>query len=559
MKKLSHWLNYHRFNNFNNNFNTRITVIVLFGSFGSLGSYYVYKKILPFFLSGGNQLWKNIPFIHKKVENEIRKMKEKNNEDTETYNTKLVEKLLTSGVTNVDIGNINTIQESGLNKETLMTYLRTLKDMDTAPKLISGTIYDDHENQHKEIMQTAYNLYAYTNPMHIDLFHSVVFMEKNLIVMISKLLGNLEHQCGSITNGGTESIFLALKTYRDMKCMNNGFGFFKNASSSVHKINVVAPDTVHCSVDKLCHYLNIQLIKVKSNHEHRVTVCDILKTVNRWTACVVLSAPSYGFGIMDDVEHIAPVMKERDIPVHVDACLGGFVWMFQQQSGIEADMETKMASKYSFRVDGVTSVSACLHKYGYSQKGVSCILYRDESYLKYQYFVTADWDGGLYVSPTILGSRSGGLVAQAWAGFLSRGYKEYQDSSNKIIHIAKYAHEKLQQLAGECRTYPLDLHIVCFDIAKDTYKLYDYLITKGFNLNALQNPPAIHLCVTKTHDETIIDALVQEIETFIQCKDALEYKEDLAPIYGMKASIPVYTNEILNECISSYLINKYST
>jgi glutamate/tyrosine decarboxylase-like PLP-dependent enzyme len=552
MKKLSHCLNYDLFNNFN----IRITVIV----FGSLGSYYVYKKILHSFSSiGRNQLWKKIPFIQKKVENEIRKMKEKNNEDTESYNNKLVEKLLTSGVTNVDIGNINTIQESGLNKETLMTYLHTLKDMDTMPKLISGTIYDDHENQHKEIMQAAYNLYAYTNPMHIDLFHSVVFMEKNLIVMISKLLGNMEHQCGSITNGGTESIFLALKTYRDMKCAKGG-GVNKNAS--VHKINVVAPDTVHCSVDKLCHYLNIQLIKIKSNHEHRVTVCDILNTINEYTSCVVLSAPSYGFGIMDDVEHIAPAMKERGIPVHVDACLGGFVWMFQQQreNGIEMEMEMEMdmASKYSFRVDGVTSVSACLHKYGYSQKGVSCILYRDESYLKYQYFVTADWDGGLYVSPTILGSRSGGLVAQAWVGFLSRGYKEYQDSSNKIIHIAKYAHEKIQ-LVRECRTYPLDLHIVCFDIGKDTYKLYDYLITKGFNLNALQNPPAIHLCVTKMHDETTIDAMVQEIETFIQCKDTLEYEEDLAPIYGMKASIPVYKNEILNECISSYLINKYST
>ena len=546
MEKLPHRLNYHLL------FNNRIFATSLI-VFSSLGSYYVYKKILPLFSSGRKQLWKNIPFIHKKVENEIQKMKENNDEDDKTFYNKLVENLRASGVTNVDIGNINTIQETGLNREALMTYLHALKDMDTTPKLLSGTMYDDRENQHKEIMQTAYNLYAYTNPMHIDLFHSVVFMEKNLIVMISKLLGNAERQCGSITNGGTESIFLALKTYRDMKHakMSSGFGFLKNAyaNANVHKINVVAPDTVHCSVDKLCHYLNIQLIKIKSNREHRVTVCDILKTVNEYTACVVLSAPSYGFGIMDDVENISPAMKERGIPVHVDACLGGFVWMFQ---------EREIASKYSFRVDGVTSVSACLHKYGYSQKGVSCILYKDESYLKYQYFVTADWDGGLYVSPTILGSRSGGLVAQAWTGFLSRGYKEYQDSSNKIIQVAKYAHEKLQGVR-ECYVHTLDLHIVCFDVGKDTYKLYDYLVTKGFHLNALQNPAAIHLCVTKTHDECIMDALVQEIETFIQCKDALQYKEDLAPIYGMKASIPVYTNEILNECIASYLINKYST
>jgi glutamate/tyrosine decarboxylase-like PLP-dependent enzyme len=545
MEKLPHRLNYHLL------FNHRIFATSLI-AFGSLGSYYVYKKMLPLFSSGRKQLWKNLPLIHKKVENEIQKMKENNDEDDKSYYNKLVEKLQASGVTNVDIGNINTIQETGLNREALMTYLHALKDMDTAPKLLSGTMYDDHhENQHKEIMQTAYNLYAYTNPMHIDLFHSVVFMEKNLIVMISKLLGNAERQCGSITNGGTESIFLALKTYRDMKHAKMSSGFFKNTheNANVHKINVVAPDTVHCSVDKLCHYLNIQLIKIKSNREHRVTVCDILKTVNEYTACVVLSAPSYGFGIMDDVENISPAMKERGIPVHVDACLGGFVWMFQEKA---------IASKYSFRVDGVTSVSACLHKYGYSQKGVSCILYKDESYLKYQYFVTADWDGGLYVSPTILGSRSGGLVAQAWTGFLSRGYKEYQDSSNKIIQVAKYAHEKLQGVR-ECYVHTLDLHIVCFDVGKDTYKLYDYLVTKGFHLNALQNPAAIHLCVTKTHDERIMDALVQEIETFIQCKDALQYKEDLAPIYGMKASIPVYTNEILNECIASYLINKYST
>jgi sphinganine-1-phosphate aldolase len=525
-------------------FNFDIKFIVA-TSFVTLGSYYIYKKISILKNGYNKQLWKKIPFLHKKVNDEIRKMKEKNNEDTKIYYNKLVEHLWENGITNIDVEDINTIQYAGYDKDVLVTYLQTLKCMDKAPKLISGTLYDDDENKHKEIMQTAYNLYAYTNPMHIDLFHSVVFMEKNLIIMISKLLGNNEHQCGSITNGGTESIFLALKTYRDMKCAST----LKNVHANMYKINVVASDTVHCGVDKLCHYLNIKLIKIKSNHEHRITVCDILKTVNEYTACVVLSAPSYGFGIMDDVEHIAPAMKELGIPVHVDACLGGFVWMFQEK-------ETVL--KYSFHVDGVTSISTCLHKYGYSHKGVSCILYRDESFLKYQYFVTSDWDGGLYVSPTILGSRSGGLVAQAWAGFVSRGYSDYKNSSNKIIQIAKYAYEKIQSV-NECRMYPLDLHIVCFDAGKDTYKLYDYLVTKGFNLNALQNPPAIHLCVTKTHDETVINAMVDEIQTFMKHKDTLQYKEDLAPIYGMKASIPFYQNEILNDCVSSYLINKYSS
>jgi sphinganine-1-phosphate aldolase len=505
--------------------------------------YYVYKKFLN--SSANIQIWNKIPFIKNKMENEIQKMKEKEDEDTKKYYVKIVDNLKENGITTINVKNINTIQTTGYSNETLVKYLHTLKELDPVPKLLSGTIYDEDDNKHKEIMKTAYNLYAYTNPMHADLFHSVVFMEKNLIVMISKLFLNDETQCGSITNGGTESLFLALKTYRDLKCKCATMA----VNSNMNKINVVAPDTVHCSVDKICHYLNIRLIKMKSNDQHRITVCDVLKTINEYTACVVLSAPSYGFGIMDDVLHIAPAMKEKGIPLHVDACLGGFIWMFQEQ---------EMKSKCSFRVDGVTSISACFHKYGYSQKGVSCILYKNESYLKYQYFVTADWDGGLYVSPTILGSRSGGLVAQAWAGFLSRGYKEYEDSSNKIIAMAKYAHDKLKMVRS-CNVYPLDLHIVCFDVQKDTYKLYDYLSSKGYSLNALQNSPAIHLCVTKNHDEKIIDAMIEEVETFITNKNDLEYKDDMAPIYGMKSSIPVYKNEIMNECILSYLINKYST
>jgi sphinganine-1-phosphate aldolase len=515
--------------------------IILLSAGAAAGSYYVYKK---FFNSNVKmQIWNKIPFIKNKMENEIQKMKEKEDEDTQKYYNQIIDNLKKDGITTINVKNINTFQTTGYSNETLIKYLHTLKELDPVPKLLSGTIYDEDNNKHKEVMKFAYNLYAYTNPMHADLFHSVVFMEKNLIVMISKLLNNDETQCGSITNGGTESLFLALKTYRDLKCATMAI------KSNINKINVVASDTVHCSVDKICHYLNIQLIKIKSNDQHRITVCDVLNTIDYYTACVVLSAPSYGFGIMDDVINIAPAMKKHGVPVHIDACLGGFIWMFQ---------ENEMKSQYSFHVDGVTSISVCLHKYGYSQKGVSCILYKNESYLKSQYFVTSDWDGGLYVSPTILGSRSGGLVAQAWAGFLSRGYKEYEDSSNKIITIAKYAYDKLKTISG-CNVYPLDLHIVCFDLQKDTYKLYDYLITQGYSLNALQNPPAIHLCVTKSHHEKIIDAMIEEIEIFIQNKDILEYKSDMAPIYGMKASIPFYKNEIMNECISSYLINKYST
>lgn len=159
--------------------------IFLLSAGTSYYAYYVYKKFLN--SSANMQIWNKIPFIKNKMENEKQKMKEKEDEDTKKYYNKIVDNLKENGITTINVKNINTVQTTGYSSETLVKYLHTLKELDPVPKLLSGTIYDEDDNKHKEIMKTAYNLYAYTNPMHADLFHSVVFMEKNLIVMISKL------------------------------------------------------------------------------------------------------------------------------------------------------------------------------------------------------------------------------------------------------------------------------------------------------------------------------------------------------------------------------------
>jgi glutamate/tyrosine decarboxylase-like PLP-dependent enzyme len=200
----------------------------------------------------------------------------------------------------------------------------------------------------------------------------------------------------------------------------------------------------------------------------------------------------------------------------------------------------------------------CIHKFGYSHKGVSTILYRNERYLKYQYFATDDWDGGFYVSPSFLGSRSGGLVAQAWAGILSRGYDYYHTASNGIINVAVYTYNKLLNIKYNIQLFPRDLHIVSFSIGEKTYQLYDYLAEKGFILNALQNPPAIHLCITLQHNKKLIDELCDEINIFLSKNDTLVIEEGIAPIYGMRSSIPVYSSIIMNTCLKIYLSSKYS-
>ena len=99
----------------------------------------------------------------------------------------------------------------GLNDDTIQQYIDTIKESDTKYKLISGCIYDDTNNQHANIMMRSYEQFAYSNPMHGDIYNSVVFMERNMISMIGHLLQH-PNPCGTITNGGTESLFLAIKT-----------------------------------------------------------------------------------------------------------------------------------------------------------------------------------------------------------------------------------------------------------------------------------------------------------------------------------------------------------
>ena len=480
-----------------------------------MSSCYVIYKI---YNNYHNKLWIYIPFINKKVLKNLKDIGDKStlekNEIIDSINKSI----------NIDVYQI---PKHGLSSETINNYIDALEKHDTKYKLISGAIYDK-DNNHKELMANAYNRFAYTNPMHGDVFNSIVFMERNIITMIGNLLDN-PNPCGTITNGGTESLFLAVKTYRDVK--------------NVNYPNIVVLDTVHCSIDKIGHYLGIKIIKVTTDKYHRADIDDICKHTDRNTIAVILSAPSYAFGIMDDVQKIAPRMKRKKIPVHVDACLGGFIWMFQD-----------FKNNYSFCIDGVTSISVCLHKFGYSQKGVSCIIYNDQNLLEHQYFASNSWDGGLYISPSFSGSRSGGLVAQAWVGMLSRGFDEYKKSSDYILNLAKYTYNKLKNI---CEMYPLDLNIVSFSNGKNTYNLYDYLVKKGFLLNSLQNPPAIHICITLLHNETLIDELYNHILDFFSNQN-INNIDGLAPIYGMKNGIPINSNEIMDLCLKYYLSTKYS-
>ena len=159
------------------------------------------------------------------------------------------------------------------------------------------------------------------------------------------------------------------------------------------------------------------------------------------TIMVVGSAPTYPQGVVDPIADIAALALERGILCHVDACMGGFLLPFLAQLG-------RFDEPFDFRVPGVTSISADVHKYGYASKGVSVILYRTHELARKQVFVTIDWLGGFYASTAMAGTRPAGPIAAAWAAIMHIGIDGYLELTRTAHDAATTLRAGIESIAG---------------------------------------------------------------------------------------------------------------
>ncbi|XP_024934338.3 sphingosine-1-phosphate lyase isoform X2 [Ziziphus jujuba] len=275
----------------------------------------------------------------------------------------------------------------------------------------SGTVYigGSESEGHFSVINEACSMFAHTNPLHLDVFKSVARYEAEVVAMTAALLGGKEKSsggqiCGNMTSGGTESILLAMKSSRD----------YMKAMKGISKPEMIIPVSAHSAYDKAAQYFNIKLWRVPVNKEFQADVKAIRRYINRNTILIVGSAPGFPHGIIDPIEELGELASTYGICLHVDLCLGGFVLPFARKLGYPIP-------PFDFSVKGVTSVSVDVHKYGLAPKGTSVVLYRNHDIRKNQFVAVTEWSGGLYVSPTIAGSRPGGLIAGAWASMMSLG------------------------------------------------------------------------------------------------------------------------------------------
>lgn len=403
---------------------------------------------------------------------------------------------------------------------------------------VSGAVYVGNDEVLEDLMEKVFGLTAYTNPLHPDVFPGIRVMEAEVVHMVADIF-NAPKAVGTLSTGGTESIFLACKAYRD----------YAKDIKGINEPNMVIPVTAHAAFDKAAQALKIRVKHVAIDSETmKVKVKNMKKAIDKNTCMIVGSAPAFPHGCIDDIEEISKLGYKYSIPVHVDCCLGGFLVPFLKLAGFPR-------APFDFTLPGVTSISADTHKYAYAPKGTSVILYRDKKYRHYQYTVQSDWPGGIYGTPTLLGSRSGGLIATCWASLLYHGEDKYVECTRKIVSVTRYIVKSLREIEGIFIYGKPDVSVIaigskCFDV----YRLSSALAKKGWNLNQIQYPPGFHICITMQHTyEGVADKLLSDTR---ECTKKIlnapkEKTTGSAAVYGMAAQIP--DRSLVSELVWAYL------
>jgi sphinganine-1-phosphate aldolase len=396
------------------------------------------------------------------------------------------------------------LEQEGRDRRSILEELATMareEDAIADRGHVSGSIYHgDHD--HYAFLTEAFRLFAHANVLQRDMYPSATKLEAEIVAMTASMLHGEAGVCGVITFGGTESLINPLLVYRDRG----------RAEKGITEPEVIVPVTAHPALDKGAHLLGIKLIKAPLRSDWLVDVDWVRAHVTPNTVALVGSAANYAHGLIDPIAELSDIALEHDLGLHVDGCLGGFILPWGERLGLGIPA-------FDFRIPGVTSISADTHKYGYALKGTSVLLYRTPELRRYQYFTNPDWPGGIYFSPGLSGSRSGGVVAAAWAAMVSLGEKGYLEIARRIFETAATIRRGVESIP-ELEVIGDPTFLVAFRARGplDIFHVNDALIAKGWRLNSLQLPPALHFCVTRPNTAPgVVEAFVADL------REAVEY------------------------------------
>ena len=435
------------------------------------------------------------------------------------------------------------VPENGIPEEELLKMMEVIQedDIEWRDGKVWSLVYHASD-KHTEMLKKAFTMFFSKNALSPMAFPSLKKFETEVISMAIDLFGGDNRCCGSMTSGGTESLLMAVKTYRD---------WARVKFPHIKEPEMVIPSSAHPSFDKAADYFGVKAVKVPvDKNTHRADVKAMENALTGNTILMVGSACDFPRGVVDPIAELAPIAQERGIGMHVDGCLGGFMLPFVKKLGYEVP-------DFDFSVPGVTSISADIHKYGYGAKGASTIMYRRERVWKHQFSVYTDWTGGIYISPTMRGTRPGGPIAAAWASMKALGNDGYLQLANIVMKATKELIDGIN--------YIPELYIIgdpvmsVFSFTSETvdiYNLGDIMDKKGWHLDRIQFPNALHMMVNP-HHARIVDTFLKDLnEAVKEIKEHPEASSDGdAAIYGMVASLP--DRDKVKDYIVNFLKSQY--
>ncbi len=381
--------------------------------------------------------------------------------------------------------------------------------------------------EHTQFLKEAHGMFFSENALNPLAFKSLKRFESEVVRMTASMLHGDENVVGTMTAGGTESCLLAVKTYRDRARAQRPW---------LRNPEMIVPESIHVAFEKGAHYFGVKPVRVPVDANYRVSADAVRKRVNRNTVLIVGSTPSYPFGVMDPIAELGAVAQQAGVPLHVDACLGGFMLPFVERLG-------HTVPPFDFRVPGVTSIAADVHKYGYSAKGASVVLYRNMDYLKHQFFVYTEWPGGIFISPALLGTRSGGPIAAAWAAMQALGVNGYTEQARIVMEATRKLTEGIAAIPGLKILGAPEMSVFAYaseDPALRMYVVGDLMEKKGWHVDRLQKPEALHAMVTPGHLDAA-DAFLGDLRAAVQEARANPNlaEQGNAAMYGIMAELPM--------------------
>ncbi|OFZ17646.1 MAG: hypothetical protein A2X86_01760 [Bdellovibrionales bacterium GWA2_49_15] len=394
----------------------------------------------------------------------------------------------------------------GTDQEELFALMEKMKHQDT--KWREGQtfclVYDGGK-EISEVNKRAYNLYMSENGLNPSAFPSLKEMENDVVSILAHQLGSTGEVTGTMTSGGTESILMACKAARDWARQN-----LKITGTP----QILMPVSAHPAFHKAAHYFDIEVVTVALCDNYRVNIELMKNAITEQTIMLVGSAPNYPFGVIDPIGEISKLAQDHGLWCHVDACIGGILLPFYRKLG-------QAVPPFDFTLPGVTSLSVDLHKYAYAAKGASVVLYKNAEYRRHQFFITTDWPGGIYASPSMTGTRPGGAIASAWAMLHFLGEEGYLELVGTIKQTTEEFYRRIEALDGVKTVVKPEMSLIALASDQhDIYQIGDEMSLRGWYMDRQQFPPSLHLTVMAGHAHSIdrffsdLQASILEVQKF---------------------------------------------